>query len=136
MVFNGVEFVGNFEVYQTFANGSWNNGLTGESSKFEGERIGGHEDTVHHLSGIFNWQGMVFSAEDSGLVALDILNDGSVRGVMVILRGDETELTRSCTGGSTSVFGSIASFTLSFDPVGSDSSNDVSLGTTSGFKGR
>ncbi len=135
VVSSGAEFTGDLEDYRVIANGNWNNGLTNESGTFEGERIGGHEDTVYRLSGFFNLQGMDFSADDTGLVALDILDDDSVTGVMVTLRGDETELTGTRTENSISVSGGNASFTLSFDSDGTDSSNDVSLGTTSGFLG-
>ena len=134
-VSSGAEFVSDLENYQTIANGSWNNGFTGESGTFAGKRVGGREDAVYRLSGFFNQQGMGFSADNSGLVALDILDDDSVTGTMVTLRGDETELTGTLTGNSISVSGSGTSFTLSFDPDGTDSSNDMLLGTTSGFIG-
>jgi len=54
---------------------------------------------------------------------------------MVTLRGQETALTGTLTGNSISVSGGGNSFTLQFDADGSDSSNDLLLGTTSGFIG-
>lgn len=135
LVSTGAEFTGELVDYTTITNGNWSNSIFNESGTFEGERIGGHEDTVYRLSGFFNLQGMDFSADDSGLVALDILDDDSVTGVMVTLRGDETPLTGTRSGNSISVSGGNAGFTLSFDPDGTDSSNDVALGTTSGFVG-
>lgn len=135
LVSTGAEFTGELVDYTSITNGNWSNSIFNESGTFEGERIGGHEDTVYRLSGFFNLQGMDFSADDSGLAALDILDDDSVTGVMVTLRGDETPLTGTRTGNSISVSGGNASFTLSFDPDGTDSSNDVALGTTSGFIG-
>ena len=135
LVSTGAEFTGELVNYTTITNGNWSNSIFNESGTFGGERIGGHEDTAYRLSGFFNLQGMDFSADDSGLVALDILDDDSVTGVMVTLRGDETPLTGTRSGNSISVSGGNASFTLSFDPDGTDSSNDAALGTTSGFIG-
>ena len=78
---------------------------------------------------------MGFSADNTGVVALDIFDDNSVTGVMITLRGDETTLTGTRTGSSIAVSGGNNSFTLSFDPDGTDSSNDAALGTTSGVIG-
>lgn len=93
------------------------------------------KDKVYRLSGFFSPQGFDFTADDTGVLALDILDDDNVTGVMVTLRGDETELTGTHTGSSITVSGSNDSFTLSFDPDGSDSSNDALLSATSGFFG-
>ena len=59
----------------------------------------------------------------------------SVSGTVVTPRGDETPLTGTCTESSISVSDDNNSFTLNFDPDGTDSSNDLALGTTSGFVG-
>ena len=61
--------------------------------------------------------------------------DNSVTGVMVTLIGDETPLTGTLTGNNISVLGGNHSFTLTFDSDGTDPSNDLALGTTSGFIG-
>jgi len=134
-VSSGAEFIGDMVDYSTITNGSWNNGFTSDSGAFSGERIGGNEEAVYRLSGFFNLQGMGFTADDSGLVALDIMTDESVTGVMVTLRGNQATLTGTLTGNTISVSGGGNSFTLAFDPDGTDSSNDLALGTTSGFIG-
>lgn len=135
LVSTGAEFTGELVDYAAITNGNWVNSIFNESGTFSGERIGGSNDAVYRLSGFFNLQGMDFSADNTGVVALDIFTDNSVTGVMVSLRGDETTLTGTRTGSSISVSGGNSSFTLSFDPDGTDSSNDLALGTTSGFVG-
>lgn len=135
VVSTGAEFGGDLENYQNIINGTWQNGLANESGTFSGERIGGNENTVYRLSGLFNLQGLGFTADDSGLVSLDIMADNSVTGVMVTLRGNEAVLTGTLTGSTISVSGGGNSFTLGFDADGTDSSNDLALGTTSGFIG-
>lgn len=131
----GAEFTGELVDYAAITNGNWVNSIFNESGTFSGERIGGNQDAVYRLSGFFNLQGMGFSADNTGVVALDIFSDNSVSGTMVTLRGDETPLSGTRAGSSISVSGSDSSFLLSFDPNGTDSSNDVSLGTISGFVG-
>ena len=135
LVSNGAEFVGDLESYQNVTNGSWQNGLTNESGIFNGERIAGMSNAVHRLSGFFNLQGVAFNPDGSGVIALDILADNSVTGAMATLRGDETALAGTLAGSAISVSGGNNSFTLTFDPDGTDSSNDAALGTTSGFVG-
>ena len=135
LVSTGAEFTGELVDYTAIANGNWVNSIFNESGTFSGERVGGSDDAVYRLSGFFNLQGMDFSADNTGVVALDILDDDSVTGFMVTLRGDETTLTGTRTGNSISVSGGNNNFTLSFDPDGTDSSNDLALGTTSGFLG-
>ena len=135
LVSTGAEFTGELVGFAAIANGNWVNSIFNESGTFSGERIGGSDDAVYRLSGFFNLQGMDFSADNTGVVALDIFDDNSVTGVMVTLRGDETTLTGTRTGNSISVSGGNNNFTLSFDPDGTDSSNDLALGTTSGFIG-
>ncbi len=135
VVSSGAEFIGDLDDYQTIANGSWNNGLTNESGTFNGERIAGSADAVYRLSGFFNLQGTPFSADGSGVVALDVMDGNSVAGVMVTLRGQETALTGTLEGATITVSGGNNGFTLSFDADGSDSSNDLLLGSTSGFVG-
>ncbi|UVW33810.1 hypothetical protein NYF23_07090 [SAR92 clade bacterium H455] len=135
LVSTGAEFTGELVDYQTITNGSWQNSIFNESGTFSGERLAGGEGAVYRLSGFFNLQGFGFTADDSGLVALDIMTDNSVTGVMVTLRGDETPLTGTRTGNDITVSGGGNSFSLSFDPDGSDSANDLALGTTSGFLG-
>ncbi|MBL4584540.1 MAG: hypothetical protein JKX83_07980 [Pseudomonadales bacterium] len=135
VVSTGAEFVGDLEDYQSITNGVWQNGLANESGTFSGERIGGNDEAVYRLSGLFNLQGLGFTADDSGLVSLDITADNSVTGVMVTLRGEETALTGTLTGSTISVSGGSNSFTLGFDADGTDSSNDLALGMTSGFIG-
>ena len=135
LVSTGAEFSGEFVNYAAITNGNWVNSIFNESGTFNGERVGGSEDAVYRLSGFFNLQGMDFSADYTGVVAMDIFDDNSVSGVMVTLRGDETMLTGTLTGNSISVSGGNNDFDLSFDPDGSDSSNDAALGTTSGFIG-
>lgn len=135
LVSTGAEFSGELVDYTSITNGNWTNSIFNESGIFEGERIGGNADAVHRLSGFFNLQGFGFTADNTGVVALDILDDDSVTGTMVILRGQETALTGTLAGNTISVSGGGNSFTLEFDPDGSDSSNDLVLGTTSGFFG-
>ncbi len=135
LVSTGAEFSGELQDYKTITNGTWVNGPANESGTFSGQRIGGREDAVYRLSGFFNLQGHGFSADNSGVVALDIMADDSVVGVLVTLRGNETPLTGTRSGGGLSVSGGGNSFALSFDPDGSDPANDAALGTTSGFIG-
>jgi len=135
LVSTGAEFTGELVDYQTITNGSWQNSIFNESGTFSGERLAGGEGAIYRLSGFFNLQGFGFTADDSGLVALDIMTDNSVTGVMVTLRGDETPLTGTLSGTDITVSGGGYSYTLSFDPDGSDSANDLALGTTSGFIG-
>lgn len=135
LVSTGAEFTGELIDYSTITNGSWINSIFNENGTFSGERIGGNQDAEYRLSGFFNLQGMDFTADYSGLVALDIMEDDSVTGVMITLRGDETILTGTRTGTDMTVTGDGSSFTLSFDPDGSDSTNDLQLGTSSGFLG-
>lgn len=54
---------------------------------------------------------------------------------MVTLRGDITDLTGMLTGNEITVSGGEHSFTLTFDPDGTDSSNDLALGNVAGFVG-
>jgi hypothetical protein len=135
LVSNGAVFSGELVNYSEIVNGNWQNSSFDISGTFGGERVAGGEGAVHRLSGFFNLQGFGFTADDSGLVALDIMSDDSVTGVMVTLRGDETTLTGTLTGNDIAVSGGGNSFTLSFDPDGSDGANDLALGTTSGFIG-
>lgn len=135
VVANGAEFSGELQEYTTLANGSWQNGLTGDSGSFSGERKGGDADAVHRLSGFFNLQGMSFTADGSGLIALDILSDDSVTGLLITLRGDETALSGTLAGTDLSVSGGDYTLTAQFDADGTDSSNDPFLGSTSGFLG-
>ncbi len=136
VVSTGAEFVGDMEDYQSITNGVWQNGLVNESGTFSGERIGGDEDANYRLAGFFNLQGFPFSADGSGLLALDIMADNSVTGIMVTLRGNETTLTGSLTANVITVSGGGNEFELAFDADGTDSSNDALLGTTSGFFGQ
>ncbi len=135
VVSSGAQFIGDLEGYQSITNGSWNNGLTNESGSFSGERIAGGVDAIYRLSGFFSLQGMPFSADGSGVIALDIMADNSVTGRMVTLRGEEAVLTGTLSGNNISVSGGGNSFTLTFDADGTDSSNDLLLGATSGFIG-
>lgn len=135
LVSTGAEFTGEFTNYSTITNGNWQNSIFDESGTFNGDRVGGNQDAKYRLSGFFNLQGMDFTADYSGLVSLDIMGDDSVTGVMITLRGDETILTGTRTGIDLTVTGDNNSFTLTFDPDGTDSSNDLLLGTSSGFLG-
>ncbi len=135
VVSTGAEFSGDLENYQSITNGVWNNGLSNESGTFIGERVGGDENANHRLAGFFNLQGFPFSADGSGLLALDIMADNSVTGIMVTLRGDETTLSGSLTANVITVSGGGNELELAFDADGTDSSNDLALGTTSGFIG-
>lgn len=135
VVSNGASFSGELADYNTLANGSWSNGLTGDSGTFAGERLAGGEGAVYRLSGFINIPGFDFTPDGSGLIGLDIASDNSVTGVMVTLRGDETDLSGALTGNEISVSGGGHSFTLTFDPDGTDPFNDVALGNVAGFTG-
>ena len=62
-------------------------------------------------------------------IALDIVDDSNVSGVMQTLGGDETFLVGVLTGNGISVSGGNNSFTLIFDPDGTGRPNDLALGT-------
>lgn len=135
VVSNGASFSGELADYITLANGSWSNGLTGDSGTFTGERLAGGEGAVYRLSGFINIPGFDFTPDGSGLIGLDIAADNSVTGVMVTLRGDIMDLMGTLTGNQIAVSGGEHSFSLTFDPDGTDPSNDVALGSVAGFTG-
>lgn len=135
LVSSGAEFTGELIDYTSITNGNWQNSIFNESGTFSGERIAGNPDAVYRLSGFFTLQGIDVSADNTGLIALDILEDNSISGVMVTLRGDETPLSGTLTGNDIAVSGGNNNFTITFDADGTDSSNDIALGTTSGFIG-
>ena len=135
IVANGASFSGEMAGYDALANGSWSNGLTGDSGTFSGERLAGNESAVYRLSGFFNLTGFDFTPDGSGLIGLNIAEDNSVTGVMVTLRGDEIDLIGTLNGNEISVSGGQHSFTLAFDPDGTDTANDFALGNVAGFIG-
>jgi len=128
VVSTGAEFTGVMGDYRTI-NGSWQNGLSGDSGTFSGSRAGGASDTaLHRLSGFINLQNAVaFSTDGSGVIGLDVFADNTVIGTMVILRGGTTALSGTLSGNTISVSGGGSSFTLNFDDNGTDSSNDALL---------
>ncbi len=70
---------------------------------------------IYRLSGFINHPSLPLSADNVGLIGLDIFADDSVSGVMVTLRGDETVLTGTLSGTDLTVSGGGNSFTLVFD---------------------
>ena len=135
LVSSGAEFTGELVDYTSITNGNWQNSIFNESGTFSGERIAGSADAVYRLSGFVHLQGSDVTADNTGVIALDIMEGNSISGVMVTLRGDETPLSGTLTGNDIAVSGGNHNFTITFDADGTDSSNDVALGTTSGFIG-
>lgn len=135
LVSSGAEFVGDLENYNTLSNGSWNNGLTSESGTFTGERINANADVRYRLSGFFNMDGLGFTPDGSGVIALNIFEDNSITGTLVTLRGNETALSGTLIGNDLDIAGGNFTFDLAFDADGTDASNDLALGTTAGFVG-
>jgi len=87
LVSAGAEFTGDMVDYAAITNGNWVSSIFNESGTFSGERIGSREDAVYRLSGFFNLQGMGFSADNAGVVVLDIFDDESVSGVWLHWEG-------------------------------------------------
>ena len=135
LVSSGAEFIGDLENYNNLTNGSWNNGLTSESGTFTGERINMNPDAQYRLSGFFNRDGFDFTPDGSGVIALNIFEDNSITGTLVTLRGDETVLSGTLNGTDLAISGGDFTFDLTFDADGTDASNDLVLGTASGFIG-
>jgi len=136
-VSSGAEFAGDLIDYRDIANGRWRNGLTNESGTFSGERKAGDPNALYRLSGFLDVTGaVVFSADGSGLIGLDIFSDNSVTGTMITLRGTETSLTGTLDNNSIiTVTGNNIAFQIIFDRDGTDPANDVGLGDTAGFVG-
>jgi len=129
-------FTGNLINYRTIANGNWTNSVSNESGTFSGGRKAGDPNALYRLSGFLDVAGaVVFSADGTALVGLDVFGDNSVTGVMITLRGAETALTGTLDAGVITVTGSNITFILDFDPDGSDPANDADLGDTAGFVG-
>ena len=134
-VSSGAEFTGSFD--QTFESisGAWTNGLTSDSGVFTGERKAGAVTAVHRLAGLANSNDAPFTADGAALIGLDVMNDDSVSGILVTLRGDETALSGTLSNGVITVSGGEFNFTLDFDADGSNPANDEALGTVGGFLG-
>ncbi|GAA6168446.1 hypothetical protein [Sessilibacter corallicola] len=134
-VSSGAEFTGSFNVTYTQVDGAWNNFLTSENGTFTGERRAGNPAARYRLSGLANSNAMPNTPDGSALVALDIMDDNSVTGLAVTLRGNQTSLSGMLSNGIISVTGGNFSFNLTFDSDGMDSSNDADLGPVSGAVG-
>jgi len=140
MVSTGANFSGELTEYDFITNGVWQNLFFNESGTFGGGRLAGESGAVYRLSGFFNLQsnilqGDIFTPDGTGLIALDILSDNNVTGVMVTIRGNQTVLSGTLNGNILTVSGGGNSFNLIFDSDGTDPSNDFALGPTSGFIG-